>query len=264
MGPLWAFWNALSSLLQWRTIQPIAAHGGSFNVLISLILIPLGIKILDGLSALGGTESDLFDLFSVLRSIEPPFSFFLAYCSALLFFIASILFKLFCPRFLQLYPNAGSAIINGEVPQSLREYTLQAVKCEYRDGKKVDVEPERINSLVKLTKMYNFGADGGKVSSQVDLNYDFFRSSVETTRFREAADKYGYYAIQKQDGTAAGETLIQRDQLLKLQFLELENFLVFVYPIPRILIGVLISIGAIFSTLVLFETIVFVFSTFWP
>lgn len=166
----WVAWR-------WRSLKAILDNRVVASTAIWIFLIPVLVS---------ATRQ-----FPVLQ-IELPFNLFLIYFSALSFFLARMIYNIWCPDFLRRYSSPAEAIADGVSAQVVKEYVDSYVtRFEHRDLNPITGEGLALGRVLEMLLGQNtLIEDRWKDRSSVDLQASVAGTYVKDA---EAAGTYSYY-----------------------------------------------------------------------
>ena len=193
----WVAWR-------WRSLKAILDNRVVASTAVWIFLIPVLVSV---------TRQ-----FPVLQ-IELPFNLFLIYFSALSFFLARMIYNIWCPDFLRRYSSPAEAIADGVSAQVVKQYVdIYVTRFEHRDLNPITGESLALSRVLDgLLGPNSLVKNRWKDRSSVDLQALVAEAYISDT---EAAGTYSYFKPKMHDEPGVD---LRPTNVLIWWFLELQD-----------------------------------------
>ena len=242
-------YKALTYKWDWRTISAALENRFTASLLIWIILVPTAAKFLE-------FAPDSIDVApfnsepSITLALRLPFNWYVLYFGGLALFCARLVYIYFCPEIIRQNNDAGEAANRGYTVQYLVDSTVEFFRNYFRDRKMTDEELDaaiRICSLLQVDTTELYAARLVRYSMRRGMGQDFF-NLVSNVQIRYVHTTGAY-----QLGTNDGGTLIEREQLFRTLFWDLDRLTRISYRGARYTCSILLAIAVLSLLWISFE-----------
>ena len=236
----------------WRTLEKLLNSQYIRSVSFWLVLLPIAAKIVSELP-----ESVELSPFGseppITLTLTLPFSWYIFYFSALLFFAARVLFLVFCPKFLLSFSSAGDAMTKGVTVQAITNDTRDFLVSYFK--RKTSATMKESSALSRILSQYRladeFSMVAGRHPEPIGLD---IATSFKLLIVAESVEDSSRYVL----GDRNNGPTIEKMQFFKHIFWDLERFQSISFPIVRLLCTILIILAFLLLAKVFLQTILFV------
>lgn len=162
-----------SNFFTWRNVNTIGKNRFSRTSYIYLLVIPIIAKLTENITTPLRVRLGI-DIYDV--DINMPFSWYLFFFGALLIYIGTLLYNIFCPSFIKRFSNFGDFKTEGETDFLLFELGESYIKDDELFLKLKNTEPfisDLVSSSDYLKNSNRRPAFGGPIQKGQNISYEY-------------------------------------------------------------------------------------------